>query len=113
MSPTRNNNTQIQGVHQGTPTENENFLKVQIVLALMQENLQSKDFEVQAGAEADLLICPKTSEGGIRNTQHTDPVEILMDPADQVKSLERSDKQDGRFQEKFFQRKYQVLIEWK
>ena len=102
MSPTRKNNTQIQGVHQGTPTENENFLKVQIVLALMQENLQSKDFEVQAGVEAELLICPKTSEGGIRNTQHTDRVEILMDPADQVRSLERSDKQDGRFQVKFF-----------
>ena len=67
---------------------------------------KSKDFEVQAGVEAELLICPKTSEGGIRNTQHTDRVEILMDPADQVRSLERSDKQDGRFQEKFFQRKY-------
>ena len=68
--------------------------------------LKSKDFEVQTGVEAELLICPKTSEGGIRNTQHTDRVEILMDPADQVRSLERSDKQDGRFQEKFFQRKY-------
>ena len=48
----------------------------------MQENLQSKDFEVQAGVEAELLICPKTSEGGIRNTQHKDRVEIHMDPAD-------------------------------
>ena len=40
----KNNNTQIQ-VHQGTPTENENFLKLQNVLALVQDNLQSKDFE--------------------------------------------------------------------
>ena len=102
MSLIINNNTQIQGVHQGTPTENENFLKVKIVLALVQENLQSKDFEVQAGVEAELLICPKTSEGGIRNTQHTDHVEIHMDPADQVRSLEGSDEQDGRFQENFF-----------
>ena len=39
MSPTINNNTQIQGVHQGTPTENENFLKLQNVLALVQDNL--------------------------------------------------------------------------
>ena len=68
----------------------------------MQENLQSKDFELQGGVEAELLICPKTSEGGIRNTQHTDHVEIHMDPADQVRSLERSDKQDERFQVKFF-----------
>ena len=42
---TINNNTQIQGVHQGTPTENENFLKLQNVLALVQDNLQSRDFE--------------------------------------------------------------------
>ena len=45
MSPTIDNNTQIQGVHQGTPTENENFLKLQNVLALVQDNLQSRDFE--------------------------------------------------------------------
>ena len=45
MSLTINNNTQIQGVHQGTPTENENFLKLQNVLALVQDNLQSRDFE--------------------------------------------------------------------
>ena len=44
-SLTINNNTQIQGVHQGTPTENENFLKLQNVLALVQDNLQSRDFE--------------------------------------------------------------------
>ena len=67
---------------------------------------KSKDFEVQAGVEAELLICPKTREGGIRNTQHTDRLETHMDPADQVRSLERSDKQNGRFQEKYFQRKY-------
>ena len=106
MSPTIDNNTQIQGVHQGTPTENENFLKLQNVLALVQDNLQSKDFEAQADVKAELLICPKTSEGGITNTQHTDRVETHMNPADQVRSLERSDKQNGRFQEKYFQRKY-------
>ena len=106
LSPTIDNNTQIQGVHQGTPTENENFLKLQNVLALVQDNLQSKDFEAQADVKAELLICPKTSEGGITNTQHTDRVETHMNPADQVRSLERSDKQNGRFQEKYFQRKY-------
>ena len=67
---------------------------------------KSKDFEVQAGVEAELLICPKTSEGGIRNTQHTDHVEIHMDPADQVRSLEGSDKTRWTFPGKFFQRKY-------
>ena len=98
MSPTIDNNTQIQGVHQGTPTENENFLKLQNVLALVQDNLQSKDFEAQAGVKAELLICPKTSEGEIRNTRHTDRVEIHLDPADQVRSLATSEKEDGNFQ---------------
>ena len=55
----------------------------------------------QAGVEAELLICPKTSEGEIRNTQHTDRVEIHIDPADQVRSLVTSEKEDGCFQAKF------------
>ena len=55
----------------------------------------------QAGVEAELLICPKTSEGEIRNTQHTDRFEIHLDPADQVRSLVTSEKEDGCFQTKF------------
>ena len=55
----------------------------------------------QAGVEAELLICPKTSEGEIRNTQHTDRFEIHIDPADQVRSLVTSEKEDGCFQTKF------------
>ena len=55
----------------------------------------------QAGVEAELLICLKTSEGEIRNTQHTDRVEIHIDPADQVRSLVTSEKEDGCFQAKF------------
>ena len=55
----------------------------------------------QAGVEAELLICPKTSEGEIRNTQHTDRFEIHIDPADQVRSLVTSEKGDECFQAKF------------
>ena len=55
----------------------------------------------QAGVEAELLICPKTSEGEIRNTQHTDRFEIHIDPADQVRSLVTSEKEDRCFQAKF------------
>ena len=51
----------------------------------------------QAGVEAELLICLKTSEGEIRNTQHTDRVEIHIDPADQMRSLVTSEKEDGFF----------------
>ena len=68
--------------------------------------MEGLDQNFQAEVEAELLFCPKTSEGEIRNTQHTDRIETHMNPADQVRSLERSDKQNGRFQEKFFQRKY-------
>ena len=63
--------------------------------------VEGLDQNFQAGAEAELLICPKTSEGEIRNTQHTDFVEIHIDPADQVRSLVTSEKEDGNFQAKF------------
>ncbi|RMX48668.1 hypothetical protein pdam_00026014, partial [Pocillopora damicornis] len=63
--------------------------------------VEGLDHNFQAGVEAELLICPKTSEGEIRNTQHTDRVEIHIDPADQVRSLVTSEKEDGNFQAKF------------
>ena len=63
--------------------------------------VEGLDQNFQAGVEAELLICPKTSEGEIRNTQHTDRVEIHIDPADQVRSLVTSEKEDGNFQAKF------------
>ena len=55
----------------------------------------------QAGLEAELLICPKTSEGEIRNKHHTDQVEVHIDPADQVRSLVTWETDDGTFQAKF------------
>ena len=63
--------------------------------------VEGLDKNFQAGVKAELLICPKTSEGEIRNTQHTDRVEIHIDPADQVRSLVTSEKEDGCFQTKF------------
>ena len=63
--------------------------------------VEGLDQNFQAGVEAELLICPKTSEGEIRNTQHTDRVEIHVNPADQVRSLVTSEKEDGNFQAKF------------
>ena len=63
--------------------------------------VQRLDQNFQAGVEAELLICPKSSEGEISNTQHTDRVEIHINPADQVRSLVTSEKEDGNFQAKF------------
>ena len=63
--------------------------------------VEGLDQNFQAGVEAELLICPKTSEGEIRNTQHTDRVEIHIDPADQVRSLVTSEKGDECFQANF------------
>ena len=63
--------------------------------------VEGLDQNFQAGVEAELLIYPKTSEGEIRNTQHTDRVEIHLEPADQVRSLVTSEKEDGNFQAKF------------
>ena len=55
----------------------------------------------QAGREAELLICPKTSEGEIRNKPHTDQVEVNIDPADRVRSLVTCENEEGTFQAKF------------
>ena len=63
--------------------------------------VEGLDQNFQAGVEAELLICPKTSEGEIRNTRHTDRAEIHLDPADQVRSLATSEKEDGNFRAKF------------
>ena len=63
--------------------------------------VEGLDQNFQAGVEAKLLICPKTSEGEIRNTQHTDRVETHIDPADQVRSLVTCGKEKETFQAKF------------
>ena len=63
--------------------------------------VEGLDQNFQAGVEAKLLICPKTSEGEIRNTQHTDRVEIHIDPADQVRSLVTCEKEKETFQANF------------
>ena len=58
----------------------------------------------QAGVEAEISICPKTSEGQISNRQHEDHVEVQVEPSDQVASLiinEGNDEAGGNFQVKF------------
>ena len=54
----------------------------------------------QAGVEAEISICPKTSEGQISNKQHEDHVEVQVEPADQLASLiinEGNDEAGGNF----------------
>ena len=55
----------------------------------------------QAGVEAEISICPKTSEGQISNKQHEDHVEVQVEPSDQLSSLIISDEADGNFRVKF------------
>ena len=58
----------------------------------------------QAGVEAEISVCPKTSEGQISNKQHGDHVEVQVEHADQLASLiinEGNDEAGGNFQVKF------------
>ena len=58
----------------------------------------------QAGVEAEISICPKTSEGQISNKQYDDDVEVQVEPSDQLASLiinEGNDEAGGNFQVKF------------
>jgi len=41
----------------------------------------------QAGVEAEISICPKTSEGQISNKQYEDHIEVQVEPSDQLASL--------------------------
>ena len=58
----------------------------------------------QAGVEAEISICPKTSEGQISNNQHEDHVEVQVEPSDQLASLiinEGNDEAGRNFRVKF------------
>ena len=55
----------------------------------------------QAGVEAEISICPKTSQGQIGNLQHKDHVEVKVEPFDQVTSLTINEETGGNFQIKF------------
>ena len=55
----------------------------------------------QAGFEAEISICPKTSEGQVSNKQHEDHIEVQVEPADQLASLIISEKAGGNYQVKF------------
>ena len=58
----------------------------------------------QAGVEAEISICPKTSEGQISNKQYEDHVEVQVEPSDQLASLninEGNDEGGRNFQVKF------------
>ena len=55
----------------------------------------------QAGVEAEISICPKTSEGQVSNKQHEDHIEVQVEPADQLASLIINEKAGGNYQVKF------------
>ena len=54
----------------------------------------------QAGVEAKIFICPKTSEGEIYKLR-VDQVEVLIEPVDQVTSLTINEEFSGNLQVKF------------
>ena len=56
----------------------------------------------QAGVEAEISICPKTSEGQVNNKEHKDPhIEVQVEPSDQLSSLNINEKAGGNYQVKF------------
>ena len=56
----------------------------------------------QAGVEAEISICPETSEGQISNKQLKDPhIKVQVEPSDQLASLNINEKAGGNYQVKF------------
>ena len=57
---------------------------------------------LQAGVEAELTLCPQTSEGKMINQPDLkDQVEVLIEPAKNVSNVIVSEKEDGNLQLKF------------
>ena len=57
---------------------------------------------LQAGVEAELMLCPKTSEGKMSNQADLKHhVEILIEPAEDVTNVIVTEKEDGNVQLKF------------
>ena len=64
--------------------------------------LKGLDQTLQAGIEAELTLCPKTSEGKMSNQADLkDQVEFLIEPANDVTNVIVSEKEDGNLQLKF------------
>ena len=55
----------------------------------------------QAGVEAEISICPKTSEGQISNKQYEDHVEVQVEPSGQLATTGINDDVFGNFPVKF------------
>ena len=69
---------------------------------------------IQAGLEAEFLICPKISKEELTSgTQRKFHVEVFVEPAEQEGSLIVSEKEDGNFQVKFIPKapgKYNITV---
>ncbi|KAL9958790.1 hypothetical protein ACROYT_G035851, partial [Oculina patagonica] len=64
--------------------------------------LEGLDQTLQAGVEAEFTLCPKTSKGNLSNQADLkDQVEVLIEPAKDVKNAMVSDKEDGNLQFEF------------
>ena len=64
--------------------------------------LEGLDQTLQAGAESEFTLCPKTSEGKLSNQADLkDQVEVLIEPAKDVTNVMVSEKEDGNLQLKF------------
>ena len=58
--------------------------------------VEGLDQTLQAGVEGEFTLCPKTSEGELSNQADLkDQVEVLIEPAKDIKNVMVSEKEDG------------------
>ena len=62
--------------------------------------LQGIDQTLRAGVEADYLLCPKTTSGGLCDLE-SNQIEFLVEPADDVSMTSVHENDEGTFQLKF------------
>ena len=67
-----------------------------------QSTLEGLEQTLQAGVEAEFMLCPQTSEGKIISQPNLkDQVEVFIEPAEEVANVIVDEKEDGNLQLKF------------
>ena len=66
-----------------------------------QRTVKGLDQTLQAGVEAELILCPRTPEGEISHKPDLNQIEVLIEPTKDVTDVNVSEKENGEFKVNF------------
>ena len=66
-----------------------------------QRTVKGLDLTLQAGVEAELILCPRKPEGEISHKPDLNQIEVLIEPTKDVTDVNVSEKENGAFKVNF------------